>query len=60
MGDMAELGANAPQMHADIGLYAKQKGILHLLTFGELSAKAAMLLVVMRNISPRLKLWWQV
>jgi UDP-N-acetylmuramoyl-tripeptide--D-alanyl-D-alanine ligase len=41
MGDMAELGVNAPQMHADIGMYAKQKGILHLLTLGELSAKAA-------------------
>ena len=41
MGDMAELGVDAPQMHADIGLYAKQKGISRLLTFGELSAKAA-------------------
>jgi UDP-N-acetylmuramoyl-tripeptide--D-alanyl-D-alanine ligase len=41
MGDMAELGANALQMHADIGLYAKQKNISHLLTFGDLSVKAA-------------------
>ncbi len=41
MGDMAELGVEAPQMHADIGLYAKQKNISHLLTFGDLSAKAA-------------------
>ncbi len=40
MGDMAELGENAPQMHADIGLYAKQKGIEQLYTFGDLSAKA--------------------
>jgi UDP-N-acetylmuramoyl-tripeptide--D-alanyl-D-alanine ligase len=40
MGDMAELGADAPQMHADIGLYAKQKSISHLLSFGDLSAKA--------------------
>jgi UDP-N-acetylmuramoyl-tripeptide--D-alanyl-D-alanine ligase len=41
MGDMAELGVDAPQMHAEIGLYAKQKGISRLMTFGELSAKAA-------------------
>ena len=41
MGDMAELGADAPQMHADIGLYAKQKGIGQLFTFGELSQLAA-------------------
>ena len=41
MGDMAELGADAPQMHAAIGAYAKQKGITHFLTFGDLSAKAA-------------------
>ncbi len=41
MGDMAELGADAAQMHADIGLYAKQKGIPQLLTFGELSQQAS-------------------
>ncbi len=41
MGDMAELGADAALMHADIGLYAKQVGISHLLTFGDLSAIAA-------------------
>ena len=41
MGDMAELGEDAPQMHAAIGAYAKQKGITHFLTFGDLSAKAA-------------------
>lgn len=40
MGDMAELGADAVQMHADIGLYAKQKGISRLFTFGELSQLA--------------------
>ena len=28
-------------MHAAIGAYAKQKGITHFLTFGDLSAKAA-------------------
>jgi UDP-N-acetylmuramoyl-tripeptide--D-alanyl-D-alanine ligase len=41
MGDMAELGADAPQMHADIGAYAKQKGISHFLTYGDLTQKAA-------------------
>lgn len=40
MGDMAELGADAPQMHADIGLYAKQKGIDQLFAFGELGQLA--------------------
>jgi UDP-N-acetylmuramoyl-tripeptide--D-alanyl-D-alanine ligase len=40
MGDMAELGADAMQMHADIGLYAKQKGINQLFTLGELSKLA--------------------
>ena len=41
MGDMAELGENATQMHADIGLYAKQKGIQQFFTFGDLSVKAS-------------------
>jgi UDP-N-acetylmuramoyl-tripeptide--D-alanyl-D-alanine ligase len=41
MGDMAELGEDAAQMHANIGLYAKQKGIPQLLTFGELSQQAS-------------------
>ncbi len=42
MGDMAELGENAPQMHADIGLYAKQKGIEQLVAFGDLSVQASL------------------
>jgi UDP-N-acetylmuramoyl-tripeptide--D-alanyl-D-alanine ligase len=41
MGDMAELGADAVEMHAEIGSYAKQKGITHMLAFGDLSAKAS-------------------
>ena len=41
MGDMAELGDNAPQMHADIGLYAKQKWIKQFFAFGDLSVKAS-------------------
>ncbi|MES2580953.1 MAG: UDP-N-acetylmuramoyl-tripeptide--D-alanyl-D-alanine ligase [Pseudomonadota bacterium] len=41
MGDMGELGTEAAKMHAQIGLYAKQKGVAKLLAFGELSANAA-------------------
>ena len=41
MGDMAELGENAPQMHAEIGAYAKQKNIDIFLSFGELSKLAS-------------------
>ena len=41
MGDMAELGADAMQMHIDIGAYAKQKGIQTLFTFGENSQLAS-------------------
>ena len=40
MGDMAELGADAAQMHSDIGAYAKQKRIQNLFTFGENSLLA--------------------
>ena len=42
MGDMAELGADAAQMHAEIGAYAKQKGIHQLLCFGETSQRASL------------------
>lgn len=41
MGDMAELGTDAPAMHSEIGVYAKQKGISHVLTFGDLSARTS-------------------
>ena len=41
MGDMAELGTDAPQMHAEIGAYAKQKNIDIFLSFGELSKQAS-------------------
>lgn len=40
MGDMAELGEDAPNMHAEIGAYAKQKSITNLLAFGALSMHA--------------------
>ena len=41
MGDMAELGTNAVNMHTEIGLYAKQKGITNFLAFGALSIHSA-------------------
>ncbi len=41
MADMGELGADAAKMHAEIGRYAKQKGIANLLAFGALSIEAA-------------------
>ena len=41
MGDMAELGVDAAQMHSEIGAYAKQKGIQALFTFGEHSQLAS-------------------
>lgn len=36
LGDMGEVGDNGPQMHAEVGLYAKQKGISCLLGMGTL------------------------
>jgi UDP-N-acetylmuramoyl-tripeptide--D-alanyl-D-alanine ligase len=40
LGDMAELGDNAPELHANIGLYAKQKGIEALYCLGDNSKQA--------------------
>jgi UDP-N-acetylmuramoyl-tripeptide--D-alanyl-D-alanine ligase len=40
MGDMAELGVDAAKMHAEVGAYAKQKGVHSLLAFGENSSFA--------------------
>lgn len=40
LGDMAELGANAAKLHADIGALAKTRGIDRLLAVGPLSASA--------------------
>jgi UDP-N-acetylmuramoyl-tripeptide--D-alanyl-D-alanine ligase len=37
---MGELGADAAKMHAEIGVYAKQKGIDQLLALGENSVHA--------------------
>jgi UDP-N-acetylmuramoyl-tripeptide--D-alanyl-D-alanine ligase len=40
MGDMGELGADAAKMHAEVGAYAKQKGVHTLLALGENSTFA--------------------
>ena len=37
LGDMGEVGAQAPEFHAEVGSYAKQKGINALLAFGSSS-----------------------
>ncbi len=40
MGDMGELGDEAPSLHAEIGLYAKKAGVEKLYLLGELTAEA--------------------
>lgn len=40
MGDMGELGAQGPQMHAEVGAYVKSLGIDRLLAFGAASRDA--------------------
>ncbi|KZE24943.1 UDP-N-acetylmuramoyl-tripeptide--D-alanyl-D-alanine ligase [Crenobacter luteus] len=41
MGDIGELGDTAPMLHAEVGAYAKEKGIDALVTLGPLSRHAA-------------------
>lgn len=41
LGDMGELGANALAWHAEVGQYARERGITTLLAHGELSAETA-------------------
>lgn len=41
MGDMGELGESEGSMHAEIGAYAKQKGVSKFLSFGQLSKLAS-------------------
>jgi UDP-N-acetylmuramoyl-tripeptide--D-alanyl-D-alanine ligase len=40
MGDMGELGAGAPAMHAEVGAFAREAGIDALLALGEASREA--------------------
>lgn len=40
LGDMAELGGHAVQSHADIGRYARSKGVARLFAVGELTRHA--------------------
>jgi UDP-N-acetylmuramoyl-tripeptide--D-alanyl-D-alanine ligase len=41
LGDMGEVGDEGPQFHVEIGAYAHDKGIEHLLTLGELARHAS-------------------
>ncbi|HJV88038.1 MAG TPA: UDP-N-acetylmuramoyl-tripeptide--D-alanyl-D-alanine ligase [Noviherbaspirillum sp.] len=41
LGDMGEVGDEGPQFHVEIGAYAREKGIEHLLTLGELARHAS-------------------
>jgi len=41
LGDMRELGADAARLHAQVGVYARERGIARLHTVGALSAEAA-------------------
>ena len=41
LGDMGEVGPEGPQMHREVGQYAKQQGISHLLSFGEASQETS-------------------
>lgn len=41
LGDLAELGPEAPQLHAELGEYARAKKIANLFTVGKLSENAA-------------------
>ncbi len=40
LGDMGEVGDSGPQMHAEIGAYAKERGLEQLFALGEQSALA--------------------
>ncbi len=41
LGDMGEVGQQGPQFHAEVGRYAKAKGVEHLICMGELAQVAA-------------------
>lgn len=41
LGDMGEVGDNGPQMHREVGAYARERGVEHLLTLGEATRDSA-------------------
>jgi murE/murF fusion protein len=41
LGDMGEVGDNGPAMHREVGAYARERGIEHLLTLGEATRDSA-------------------
>jgi UDP-N-acetylmuramoyl-tripeptide--D-alanyl-D-alanine ligase len=41
LGDMGEVGDQGPQFHTEVGSYASQRGIEHVLTHGTMAALAA-------------------
>ena len=42
LGDMGEVGTQGPAFHAEVGAYARERGIEHLLAHGPLAIHAAM------------------
>lgn len=54
LGVMAELGDNAAALHADIGVYAQQAGLQHLLAFAEAAPAATAFGVPAYNDLPTL------
>jgi murE/murF fusion protein len=41
LGDMGEVGENGPAMHEEVGAYARECGIEHLLTLGQATRSSA-------------------
>ena len=41
LGDMGEVGNQGPAMHREVGVYAAEQGVDHLLTLGEATAETA-------------------
>lgn len=41
LGDMGEVGQEGPRFHAEVGAYAKRKGLEHFFTLGQLARHAA-------------------
>lgn len=56
LGDMGELGDSAPQLHAALGVYARERGIDELWTVGALSAAAAAAFASDRHFDDRAEL----